>query len=251
MSVEIAALVVDDEKLARVRLVKLLEDIEGISVIGEAENGEEAVRRIRDLKPDLVFLDIRMPGKDGFGVIEALESVPLIVFVTAFDDYAVKAFEVNSIDYLLKPVNRARLGEAVGRARSLLEEPSDLGREIEKLKSMVRSGGLARLSVSRGKRILLLDLDDIMWLAVDDGLVFAHTGEGRFLVNRTMAELESRLDSRKFFRIHRSTIVNLDHVRELVPWFSGKYKVVMADRPGTELTLSRSRAKELREILPW
>jgi DNA-binding LytR/AlgR family response regulator len=211
----------------------------------------EAVEKIRDVAPDIVFLDIQMPGMNGFDVIDALEEVPLIVFVTAFDEYAIKAFEVNSIDYLLKPVEPERLDEAVGRARELLRARPELDREMEKLNAVVRSRSLERLPVSKGKKIVLLDLDDVMWIASEGGLVFAHTRAARYLVNRTMVELESRLDQSRFFRIHRATIANLDHVREIVPWFSGKYKVVMKDDESTELTLSRSRVKELREILPW
>jgi DNA-binding LytR/AlgR family response regulator len=244
-------MVVDDEKLARVRLVKLLGGQDGVTVVGEASNGAEAVERIRELHPDVVLLDIQMPGMSGFDVIDALSDPPLIVFATAFDEYAIKAFEVNSLDYLLKPVSRERLEEALGRARALLSDPPGLDREIEKLSALVRSRPLERLPVSRGKRIALLDLDEIVWLSSEDGLVFVHTAEGRFLVNLTMAQLEERLDERRFFRVHRSTIVNLEHVKELVPWFSGKYQVVMDDPASTELTLSRSRVKALREILPW
>jgi DNA-binding LytR/AlgR family response regulator len=248
---EITVLIVDDEELARVRLRRLLDEIGGVDVLGEAVNGVEAVEKIDDLIPDLVLLDIQMPGMSGFDVIEALGDVPLVVFVTAFDEYAIKAFEINSVDYLLKPVSKERLEEAVGRARDTLGEGPGLGREIEKLRTMVRSRGLERLPVSKGKKIVLLDLDEIVWFSSDEGLVFAHTSDGRFLVNRTLSELEERLDDARFFRIHRSTIVNLNHVREIVPWFSGKYKVVMSDSASTELTLSRSRARDLREILPW
>jgi len=251
MDRDITALVVDDEQLARARLRRLLKDVEGVRVLDEAENGMEAVEKIRGLAPDIVFLDIQMPGMNGFEVIDALEEVPLVIFVTAFDEYAIKAFEVNSIDYLLKPVGPERLDEAVGRARDLLRARPGLDREMEKLNAVVRSRSLERLPVSKGKKIVLLDLDDVMWIASEGGLVFAHTRVARYLVNRTMAELESRLDQPRFFRIHRATIANLDHVREIVPWFSGKYKVVMKDDEGTELTLSRSRVKELREILPW
>ncbi len=251
MADNITVLIVDDEQLARQRLAKLLETMDDVSVVGEARNGMEAVEKISELAPDVVLLDIQMPGMNGFEVIDALETPPLIVFATAYDEYAIKAFEVNSIDYLLKPVSRERLEEAIGRARALLTDSPGLGREREKLQTFTRSRRIERLPAAHGKRIVLLDLDDVIWLASEDGLTFAHTSEARFLVNMTMAELEERLDERSFFRIHRSTIVNLGHVRELVPWFSGKYQVIMDDPASTELTLSRSRAKALREILPW
>jgi DNA-binding LytR/AlgR family response regulator len=244
-------LVVDDEKLARVRIRTLLEELSDVRVVGEAVNGMDAVEKIGELEPDLVLLDIQMPGMSGFDVIEALDDVPLVIFATAFDDYAIKAFEVNSVDYLLKPVSRGRLEEAVGRARALIADESELGAEVEKLTALVRSRGLDRLPVSRGKKIILLDLPDILWIASEDGLVFAHTADGKYLVNLTMGELEERLDGRTFFRIHRSTIVHLGHVKEIVPWFSGKFRIVVDDEPSTELILSRSRAKALRAMLPW
>lgn len=251
MADDLTVLVVDDEQLARTRLRKLLDEIDGVAVLGEAANGVEAVERIGELGPDVVVIDIQMPGMTGFEVIDALDNPPLIIFATAFDEYAIRAFEVNSIDYLLKPVSRERLSEAIDRARALLSDAPGLTREKEKLESLARSRSIDRLPVSHGKRILLLGLDEVIWLASEDGLVFAHTADGRFLVNLTMSELEERLDERTFFRIHRSTIVNLGHVRELVPWFSGKYQVIMNDPGSTELTLSRSRAKALRAILPW
>lgn len=247
----LTVMVVDDEELARLRMVKLLDEMDNVRVVGEAANGTEAVERIDELDPDVVLLDIQMPGMTGFDVIDALGDPPLIIFATAYDEYAIKAFEVNSIDYLLKPVSRERLSEAIGRARALLASAPELGLEIEKLSSLVRDRPIERLPASRGKRIVLLDLESILWIASEDGLVFAHTVEGKSLVNMTMAELEDRLDGRTFFRIHRSTLVNLGHVKEMVPWFSGKYQVIMDDPGSTELTLSRSRAKVLREILPW
>lgn len=251
MTEPLTVLVVDDEELARVRIRALLDELSGVSVVGEAVNGMDAVEKIGELEPDLVLLDIQMPGMSGFDVIEALDDVPLVIFATAFDDYAIKAFEVNSVDYLLKPVSRERLEEAVGRARDLVADESELGAEIEKLTALVRARGLDRLPVSRGKKIILLDLPDILWIASEEGLVFAHTADGKYLVNLTMVELEERLDGRTFFRIHRSTIVHLGHVKEIVPWFSGKFRVVVDDEPSTELVLSRSRAKALRAILPW
>lgn len=251
MTNALTVLVVDDEELARVRLKTLLEENGDVNVVGEAGNGIEAVEKIRKLGPDVVLLDIQMPGMSGFEVIDALDEVPLIIFATAFDEYAIKAFEVNSIDYLLKPVSRERLGEAIARARGLISDDQGRGRETERVTTLMRSRVMERLPVSRGKRIILLDLSDVVWFGSKEGLVFAHTRGERFMVNLTMADLESRLDDGSFFRIHRQTIVNLNHVREIVPWFSGKYRVVVNDDAGTELTLSRSRAKALREIIPW
>jgi len=251
MSSKMSVLVVDDEELARRRILGLLTDMGDVEVVGEAENGIDAVEKIRALSPDVVILDIQMPGLNGFEVVDALTDVPLIIFATAFDEYAIKAFEVNSLDYLLKPITKERLAEAMERARSLFTGGSNLDEQIARLAGMVRTRKLDRLPVTRGKKIVLVDLDDIIWIGASDELVFVHTASGQYMVNMTMAELESRLDPGMFFRTHRSTIANLNHVREIVPWFSGKYKVIMDDDEETELVLSRARAKGLREIFPW
>jgi two-component system LytT family response regulator/two-component system response regulator LytT len=250
VSEPIRVLIVDDEELARARIKGLLGAFDDLECVGEAENGLEAVERIRDLRPDLVFLDIQMPGMDGFEVLAALEDVPLIVFATAYDEYALKAFEVNSIDYLLKPIEKERLAQAVERARELLSG-DDLGREIERIAGLVRVRGVDRLPVQKGKKIILVDHADIVWIEASEGLVFVHTADQRFLANTTMAELETRLDPATFFRTHRSSIVNLNHVVEIVPWFGGKYKVIVDDDGRSEVVLSRARAKALRAIFPW
>jgi DNA-binding LytR/AlgR family response regulator len=244
-------LVVDDEELARTRITDLLKELPEVEVAGEAENGIEAVEKVRELTPDVVILDIQMPGMDGFEVVESLEDVPLVIFATAFDEYAIKAFEINSVDYLLKPISKERLADAMERARSLVSEPPVLDDQMARLAGLVRSREIRRLPVLKGKRIVLVNLDDIVWIGAEDELVFAHTASDKYMVNSTMAELEERLDSRVFFRTHRSSIVNLNHVKEIVPWFSGKFKIVVDDDAKSELVLSRARAKGLREILPW
>jgi len=249
MSQPITVLVVDDEELARVRLKGFLDGIEGVRCVGQAENGLEAVEKVRELAPDVLVLDIQMPGLDGFGVVEALEDAPLVIFATAYDEYAIRAFEVNSIDYLLKPVSKERLGEAIERARTLLASGTDLEEQTSRIAELVRARSLERLTVQKGKKIVLLDYDDVIWIEAADELVFAHTSDDRYLVNTTMAELERRLDPAVFFRIHRSTIVNLNHVVEIVPWFSGKYRIAVDDAKKSELVLSRVRARRLREIL--
>lgn len=244
-------LVVDDEALARARLKELLADLDGVEVVGEAENGIEAVQKIQEHRPDVVLLDIQMPGMNGFEVIAALDKVPLIVFATAYDEYAIRAFEVDSLDYLLKPIEKERLAEAIDRARRLVFGGGGLERELERLAALVRGRAVERLPVQKGKKIVLLDLSDIVWIGAEEGLVFVHTKDSRYMVNMTMADLCGRLDDATFFRIHRSTIVNLDHIVEIIPWFSGKYRVIVDDADRTELTLSRGRAKALRDIFPW
>jgi len=251
MSRPMRVLIVDDEELARARMRDLLKGLDAVECVGEAENGFEAVERIRELAPDVVILDIQMPGLDGFGVVEALDEVPLIIFATAFNEYAIRAFEVNSIDYLLKPIERERLQGAIGRARSILDSQVGLSTRIDQLAELVRSRGVERLPGTKGRKIVLLNLGDVVWVEASDELVFAHTAGEKYLVNLTMAELEKRLGEHGFFRIHRSTIVNLSHVREIAPWFSGKYRVTVDDDDRTELVLSRSRVNALRRILPW
>jgi DNA-binding LytR/AlgR family response regulator len=244
-------LVVDDEELARARIGELLADISGVQVVGEAENGLEAVKRIEELRPDVVILDIQMPGMDGFEVVEALSDLPLVIFATAYDEYAIKAFEVDSIDYLLKPISKERLGMAIERARGLLETKPALDAEVARLAGLVRSREVDRLPVMKGKKIVLANMDEIVWIGAEDDLVFVHTKTEKYLVNSTLAELERRLKPGIFFRSHRSSIVNLNHVREIVPWFGGKFRIVVDDADRTELTLSRARARSLRDIMPW
>jgi DNA-binding LytR/AlgR family response regulator len=251
MTPAIRVLIVDDEELARTRLKSLLDGLPDVECVGEAENGIEAVEKVKELAPDLMLLDIQMPGMNGFEVLEALDDVPLVVFATAFDEYALKAFEVNSIDYLLKPIEKERLSQAIERARRLLSGGPELRQEIERLAGLIGARGVDRLPVVKGKRIVLVDHADIVWVGASDELVFVYTKDGRHLANATMAELEARLDPRAFFRVHRSSIVNLKHVAEIVPWFAGKYKIVLDDAARTELVLPRARARKLREILPW
>ncbi|MFH1865704.1 MAG: LytTR family DNA-binding domain-containing protein [Candidatus Eisenbacteria bacterium] len=251
MTKSMRVLVVDDEELARVRIKELLADIPDVEVAGEAENGLRAVEMTRELDPDVVILDIQMPGMDGFEVVDALTSVPLVIFATAFDEYAIKAFEVNSVDYLLKPISRERLGEAMKRARSLLDDAPELDDRMARLAGLIRSRGVRRLPVMKGKKIVLVNMDDVVWIGVEDELVFVHTRAEKYMTNATMTELEGRLNPEVFFRSHRSSIVNLNHVKEIVPWFGGKYRIVVDDDPKSELVLSRARAKGLREILPW
>jgi DNA-binding LytR/AlgR family response regulator len=251
MTPTIRVLIVDDEELARARLTSLLGSFTDVECVGEAENGIEAVEKVKELEPNVVILDIQMPGMDGFQVIEALEEVPLVIFATAYDEYAIKAFEVNSIDYLLKPVERERLFQAIERAKKLLSGGPDLHREIERLASLVGAKGIERLPVIKGKRIVLVDHADVVWVGASDELVFVYTKDARYLANMTMGELEARLDPQVFFRVHRSSLVNLAHVAEIVPWFAGKYKIILDDPARTELVLPRARAKKLREILPW
>jgi two-component system LytT family response regulator len=242
-------LIVDDEAPARERLRNLLAENELVELIGEAKDGAEAVEKIERLSPDLVLLDIQMPVLDGFEVIETLDAPPDIIFVTAYDEYAIRAFEVNALDYLLKPFSQERLQRAIARAHEELAEggkfASRIGPLLESLREERRH--LTRVAVRKAGRFLVVDVRDIDWMEAREGGVLLHVGVEEHAVSRTLTELERRLDPSLFFRTHRSIIVNLDRVKELVPWFAGSHRLRLTT--GAEVDLSRSRAKELREIL--
>jgi two-component system LytT family response regulator len=244
-------LIVDDESPARERLKRLLADIEGVELIGEAESGIQAVEMIEGERPDLVLLDIQMPGLDGFEVMEALEDPPPVIFVTAYDEYAIRAFEVNALDYLLKPFSRERLAKAIRRAQETLAEERDFAARLGPLLESLATQGqyLARLAVRDRDRIRVLDIDEVDWIGIEGEQVMVHVGDQTYPVRRTLTELEARLDPACFFRAHRSAIVNLDRVKEVIPWFKGSHKLRLTT--GAEVDLSRARARALRKILRW
>jgi two-component system LytT family response regulator len=237
-------LIVDDERPARDKLRLLLERERGIEIAGESADGDAAVRDIEQLAPEVVFLDIRMPKRDGFAVIEAVapERLPLVVFVTAHDEHALRAFEVHAVDYLLKPFTQKRLHDVLERIRERLASRDhqnvvlQLQRAVEVLES--RRGSLRRLVVEvRPQREILLSIERIDLIRAQKNYVELHTADGRFLRRGTLTDLERRLDPEQFVRISRSEIVRLDAVREIQPWFHGDYRVLLAD--GTTLTWTR------------
>jgi two-component system LytT family response regulator len=244
-------LVVDDEAPARERLKRLLAQIDDVEIIGEAENGIQAIEMIEQELPDLVLLDIQMPGLDGFGVIEALEQPPPIVFVTAYDEHAIRAFEVNALDYLLKPASRERLEKAICRAREAKAEARDFAAPLAPLLEHLTTQGhyLTRLAVRDRNHIRVLDINEVDWIGVEEEQVFIHTGTQAYPIHRTLKELENRLDPTQFFRTHRSAIVNLDRVQEIIPWFKGTHKLRLTT--GAEVELSRARTRILRKVLEW
>ncbi len=244
-------LIVDDEPPARERLRRMLKDIETVEIVGEAEDGVQAVEMIEREKPDLVLLDIQIPGLDGFGVIEALADPPPVIFVTAYDEYAIRAFEINALDYLLKPFSRERLEKAVRRAQEAqVEEQSFAARLGPLLESLAAQGRyLTRLAVRDRDRIRVLDVGEVDWIGVEGEQVMVHAGDRAYPIRRTLAELEARLDPARFFRAHRSAIVNLSRVKEVIPWFKGSHKLRLTT--GAEVDLSRAQARVLREILGW
>lgn len=246
-------LIVDDEPLSRTRLRQLLADREvvgDVEIIRECANGSEALDAIRELEPDVVFLDVQMPELDGFGVLEALggdvDHMPLIIFVTAFDEYAVRAFDVLALDYVMKPVAPERLAAACARARASLTAPAAARTDdrLLELLAQLRDDGRTRgrLFVRANNKVVQLDPRQVKWLEAAGNYVKIHATSSTYTVRQPLAEMEAMLDGASFARIHRSTIINLDHVKELQPWFSGEMIVLMQD--GTKLKLSRTYRQE-------
>ena len=270
MSVRVV--IVDDEKPARDRLLRLLGAHPDFLVVGEAADAPSAAALIDRERPDLCFLDVKMPEGDGFDVLRRVRHRPRVIVTTAYDQYAVRAFEVNSLDYLLKPFDAKRLAAALDRAsEALRQEPTAGDDPVLKLLEEIRAGlpradvptdsdtapaGRAgavlptRIPARRGPKILLLDPGDVLWFEAEEALVFARTSEGRLLVERTLGELEILL-TQDFFRAHRSYLVNLARVGEILPGDAGTYRIVMRDEARTVLPLSRRQAQRLRELIPW
>ena len=249
----IRTLIVDDEALARERLRALLAGEPDLEIIGECADGAEAVEAIERDPPDLLFLDVQMPELDGFGVLEALRParLPAVIFTTAFGQHALKAFEVHALDYLLKPFDRERLQAALGRVREQLRH-AQAGALNEKLHALLaemrpQPQKVDRLVVKTAGRVMLVRTADVDWIESADNYVSLHVGAETHLVRETMAALEARLDSQHFMRISRSTIVNLERIKELQPMFHGDYAVIL--RNGVRLSLSRSYRDKLQHLL--
>lgn len=247
-------LLVDDEPLARARARRLLSRVGGADVVGEAGSVAEAAELAASARPDVVLLDVQMPGDDGFALLRLLEPRPAIVFVTAFDQYAVRAFEENAVDYLLKPFREERLAEALQRARLAMARPEELARRLESLLATVGAGArpattLDRFTVRVGTRQLIVRAEDVLWFGAEDKLVFAATAGDRHWINFTLDELERRLDPGRFVRVHRSAIANLDRAAMLRPGFAGTWRLQLDDPARTEVPVSRARARQLRERL--
>lgn len=241
----IKVLIVDDEPLARTLIIELLKDFVEFQIIGECSNGKEAVRSIKENSPDLVFLDVQMPVMDGFAVLEEIrdETLPAIIFVTAYDQYAIRAFDFHAVDYLLKPFSRSRFQNALSRAgERILRKSSDdvTKRQFSSLLENYQSkpAHLKRLFLKDKGKIVLLEPEKVDWVEADDKYVRLHTAEKSYLIRQTLNALEAELDPQIFTRIHRSTIVNLSRVREIHPLFNDEYVLILTD--GTKLTLSRN-----------
>ncbi len=250
----VRALIVDDEKLAREELAFQLKSLP-VKIVGTAANGLEALEAIEKHKPDLVFLDVQMPGLDGLGVVRRLDEgggrIPYIVFATAYDQYAVKAFEVNAVDYLLKPIEKKRLKVAVERARRLIDSPEQDTARIGEIVSQLRLGlqRPAKVLLKSHKHLFLVDAGEVVFATIQDGLITIVSSKIEGMSNyRTLEDLESSLDLTSFWRVHRSYLVNIDKIQEVVPWFKSSYHLRMSDRKQTEIPVSRAQTKRLREL---
>jgi two-component system LytT family response regulator/two-component system response regulator LytT len=276
----LTALIIDDEQLARDELRFLLDSVGGVDVVAQGTNGIEGVELIEEHRPDLVFLDVQMPGLDGFAVIQKVMEhnrlqggsagpLPQIIFATAYDQYAVRAFDVNAVDYLLKPFDKARVEQAVTRARNRMDAgggvpgaglgaqgDSPIESQLEALLKLLnrpqgagRGTQPAKLIVQAQSRLLLIDQADICFAAIDEGVirVVTQTFEGQSKC-RTLEELLELLDPAVFWRAHRGFVVNINHIREVVPWFKSSYQLRMNDKRQTEIPVSRAQTKRLREL---
>jgi DNA-binding LytR/AlgR family response regulator len=248
-------IVADDEAAARSRLKRLLEAHPEIEVVGEATDGLEALQRIESLEPELLFLDIQIPGLDGFEVLRALPpdmQAPLVIFVTGLDQHALAAFEAHALDYLLKPVDADRLSGAVDRAVRLRSSAPDVTREHEKLMTAAKQVPcpLRQIVGRKADRFVLLRPEDIILFQLEDGIVRARRNQDAYWVNYQLSELEAAVDESVFFRAHRSTLVNLAHVREIRPFFKSSFLLIMDDPQETQVQVSERQAKELRRRLP-
>jgi Response regulator of the LytR/AlgR family len=251
----IRALIVDDEPLARTGVRQLIEPLDDVTVVEEAADGPEAVRQIETHEPDLVFLDVQMPEMNGLEVVRkvGVENMPLTIFVTAYDQYALDAFEAHALDYLLKPIEEERFEEAVERARSQLQqvETDTLSDQLEgvlrEYAGQEESSGIERFTVRTRDRIYFVDTDDVQWIESEGDYVALHDGDNTHLVRKTMKELEQQLDPNRFLRVHRSYIVNADYIEELRPLDHGTYQLRMAS--GTPLKTSRGYSDNVDALL--
>lgn len=248
----IRIIIIEDEKPAAERLREMLEKFPDVRIEAVEHSGKAAAAAIDRIKPDALFLDIHLGDISGIDLLRVVTHQPRVIFTTAYNQYAVEAFRLSALDYLLKPFDMERLGEAVNRLRAALHTspgPANLRNLVAQWQP--EQSYLRRLPTRKGDIIHILHDDDIVFFNSDNKLVFANTFDQKHLINYTLEELQRRLDPEKFFRIHRSTIVNLNYVVNIVTWFSGSYKMTVQDKAGTELMISRSAAKELRQKLNW
>ena len=257
----LSALIIDDEQLARDELNFLLKNVDDVQVVAQGKNGVEAINLIREHSPDLVFLDVQMPGLDGFGVIKKLldkkVAMPQVIFATAFDQYAVKAFEVNAVDYLLKPFDKKRVSQAVEKAKARKKDAQanpegrleTLVKLLEAQSQPQAAGRSSKIMIRAAGRLMLVDQKDICYASIEDGVISVVTSQMEGQSNcRTLEELLDSLDPGQFWRAHRGYVVNINRIKEVVPWFKSSYQLKMDDKKQTEVPVSRAQTKRLREL---
>ncbi|MBZ5534404.1 MAG: LytTR family DNA-binding domain-containing protein [Acidobacteriia bacterium] len=253
---QIESVLVDDEPLAREELMFLLEANPDVKVVGQAKNGLEAVDLVKKTKPQLLFLDIQMPGLDGLQTIDRLiaKKIPLpkVIFVTAYDHYALKAFDLNAVDYVLKPVDKQRLDKAIAKAKQQINNTAFMEDQFKNLLNMVQAQPEQRfkLLVKSGNRMLLVDSTDMIFANVEDGVISVVTNDLVGTSNyRTLEDLQANLDPKVFWRVHRAYIANINKIKEVIPWFNRSLQLKMTDKKETEIPVSRTQTKKLREFL--
>ena len=254
----INTIIVDDEKPAREELAFLLKGFSEINLLAQGKNGLEAVNLIREHSPDLLFLDVQMPGLDGFGVLKRLVErklkVPHVVFATAFDHYAVQAFDVNAVDYVLKPFDKARIAKAIQKAKKEIEAHTSPAERLEQLVSQLAapkpaSAQPSKVLIRSQQRMLLVDSSDLIFASIEGGLISVIAKDLEGTSNyRTLEELLAALDQESFWRPHRSFLVNIHHIKEVVPWFKSSFMLKMDDKKQSEIPVSRQQTKRLREL---
>jgi len=250
---KLRVVIADDELLARKFIRRMLKQDSEVEIVGECSNGAEAVAMIRKERPDLVFLDVQMPEMNGFAVLDAvgLDHLPEIIFTTAYESYAIRDFALHALDYLLKPFDQVRFRAALTYAKEQFHSQRDEEKRLQvgALLESIRAAPeyLDRMIIRADGRITFLHTRDIDWIEADDKYVHLHTGKGRRMVRQTLAELEGQLDPKKFLRVHRSAMVNVDRIKELQPLFNGEHSLILED--GTRLTLSRKYKDKLFELL--
>lgn len=252
------SLIVDDEASSRSRLTRLLQPHADVAIVGEAENGLEAVERIEALRPELLFLDIQMPGLGGFEVLRAVQpgvTLPLVIFVTGYDQHALAAFDANALAYLLKPVEAERLATALDRARRLHAGAAEQERERQQILEAARAASasqapLRQIVCRKRDRLVLVPPEQVLWFEVDQGIVRARTANETYWVNYQLTELEAALPDTLFFRARREVLVNLTKIREIKPYFKSGFLLVMADAAATEIAVSERQVRPFRQRLP-
>lgn len=250
-------LIADDESPARKKMKRMLEKFDGIEIIHLAENGLDALEHIEKLKPDVAFLDIEMPGLNGIEVVQNLtmDDPPFVVFATAYNEYAIKAFDLNALDYLLKPVNEERLDEALKKIRERMAgEEGGAKEQIEKVEKLAEEEGNLlpfsnKVPVPTHDRYVLVDFDDIVMIEVQDRNTLLHVGEKSYMMNQTLDHFERKLPKNKFLRVNRSALIGLGHVKEIVIWFGNRFKIMLSN--DMEVISSREKSKILKQVLKF